>query len=56
MTQYIVTLTYADSSTFIVGAFPSNAAAQAWIDAEKAKPYWISTTVANITTVNSGGN
>jgi hypothetical protein len=52
MTQYIVTLTYADSSTFIVGAFPSNAAAQAWIDAEKARPYWISSTTATIKTVS----
>lgn len=53
MTQYLVTLTYADSSTLLVGAFSTNAAAQAWIDAEKAKPYWISTTTATITTVSS---
>jgi len=50
--QYLVTLTYADGSTFSAGGFPSEESANAWIANEKKQPYWVSTTTALITTVD----
>ncbi len=42
--QVTLTLTYIDSSEFIVGGFSDIADAEIWINAEKLKPNWVSTT------------
>jgi hypothetical protein len=39
-----LTLTYPDSTTFIVGGFNSLDDTNAWLTTEQAKPYWISGT------------
>lgn len=56
--MFTLTLTYANGSLFTVGGFPTQDAAQAWLTAEKTKPYWISTTTSNITeqTINTSTN
>jgi hypothetical protein len=46
--MFTLTLTYANGSTFIVGGFSTQAAAEAWVTTEQAKPYWISTTTSSI--------
>lgn len=43
-----LTLVYPDNSKFIVGGFPSQAAAEAWLAKEQAKPYWINGTTHSI--------
>ena len=47
-TQYTITLTYANGSTFLTGGFNSEAEAQAWITNEQSQPYWAPTTTAII--------
>lgn len=39
-TEFIVKLVYPDQSVFIVGAFGSQAEADAWIAHEQSKPNW----------------
>lgn len=49
-----LTLVYEDASTWFAGGFPSLAAANAWLDIEKTRPYWKNSTVANIVEVPTG--
>ena len=43
-----VTLVYADATTWFAGAFPSLEAANKWVEEEKTRPYWQSTTTVQI--------
>jgi hypothetical protein len=43
-----VTLVYADGSTWLAGSFQSLDDANAWVTNEKAQPYWVATTQANV--------
>lgn len=49
MTQVTLILIYADSSQFNVGGFPDMDSAQAWIDTEKTRPYWVGSTQVQVT-------
>lgn len=41
---YEITLKYANDSVWLVGSFDSMTAANAWIAAEQAQPYWQAST------------
>ena len=43
-----VTLVYADGSSWFAGGFSSQDAANAWVTTEQSRPYWVSTTQANV--------
>lgn len=47
--QITIILIYLDTTTFCVGGFPDMSSAQKWIDIEKSRPYWISSTQVQIT-------
>lgn len=46
-----LTLIYADGSQFLVGGFSSSDSANDWINIEKTRPYWVSTTITQITLI-----
>lgn len=48
MTPVTLILIYPDTTRFIVGGFPSNEAANTWIENEKTKPDWVQGTVWEI--------
>jgi hypothetical protein len=50
----VVTLIYADNTQWIAGGFPTMDAANAWVAAEQAKPYWISPTQVQIVDTSQG--
>ncbi len=43
-----VTLIYEDGSTWFAGEFSSQEKAQTWIDEERTRPYWNSSTQVQI--------
>jgi hypothetical protein len=48
ITMFEVTLVYADETTWFVGGFPTMDLANDWINEEKTRPYWVSTTQIQI--------
>lgn len=51
MIKISVTLVYADTSTWFAGEFASQEAADAWINAEKTRPYWKESTQVQTETI-----
>lgn len=51
MIKISVTLVYEDTSTWFVGEFASQEAADVWINAEKTRPYWNEATQVQTETI-----
>lgn len=53
MTQISITLVYEDGSTWFAGTFASQQAADAWVETEKTRPYWVETTQVHKTVIET---